>query len=135
VLLFFHPMPSHAGYRDEAYTSKAGWDSLFHGLSDPMAMQLCAERAGQILVMPLMTNGISGTCGILPQHGESILSQILGFVTAGEESQVAEPRPVESVVVASSGSGISYAESFVISFQLSANSSQHAALSLWHKSR
>jgi hypothetical protein len=118
VLLFFHPTPGRAGYRDEDYKSKAGWDSLFHYLSDPMAAQFCAAGTGQILVMPLMSDESSTTCGILPQHWESILSQILGFVTAGDESQVAAQRPVESVVVASFCTGIRYSASFRKTAQL-----------------
>ncbi|HZO52460.1 MAG TPA: hypothetical protein VFB63_07080 [Bryobacteraceae bacterium] len=112
VLLFFHPTPGQAGYDDKAYKSKAGWDGIFHYMTDLMAKQFCAAKTGQILVMPLMTNSSAGSCGILPRNWEKIFSQILGLVTAGSNSSTAPPVSVGSLVVASFSAGIAYSASF-----------------------
>lgn len=112
VMVFFHPTPSQAGYEDADYGSKAGWAGIFHYLNDDMAAQFCAARTGQVLILPLMTNATAGTCGILPQHWESVFGQILGYIAAGPQSQSANPRPVNSVVVASFSSGIAYSAAF-----------------------
>jgi len=112
VLLFFHPLPGQAGYKDADYKSKAGWAGVFHYMTDLMSVQFCAAQTGQILIMPLMTTSSAGSCGVLAKSWEKIFSQILGLVTAGANSSTAPPARVGSLVVASFSAGISYSASF-----------------------
>ncbi|NJM52579.1 MAG: hypothetical protein HC846_03750 [Blastocatellia bacterium] len=86
IHIFFHPTPAQAGYRDANYKSKAGWKGVFHYLTDDMAAQFCAAQTGQVLIMPLMTQGAASNCGIFPQRWESIVSQMLGQIDLGDTS-------------------------------------------------
>lgn len=112
VHIFFHPTPAQAHLDDRNYKSKAGWQAIFHYMTDPMAKGFCAAATGQILIMPVMTQASTGTCGILPAQWESICGQILALVAAGPDVQTAEPAKVSSVVVSSFSAGIVYSATF-----------------------
>jgi hypothetical protein len=112
VHLFFHPTPSQAGYKDSNYPTKVGWSPLFHYTTDLMSAQFCAAATGQVLIMPLMTQGSSGDCGVLPARWEAIFGQILGLIAAGPNAQTAPVAPVSSVVVSSFSSGVAYSAAF-----------------------
>jgi len=112
VHIFFHPTPAQAGYIDGNYKSKTGWGKLFHYLSDDMAAQFCAANSGQVLVMPLFTQGAANSCGVFPQRWESVIGQMLGQIASGNMSQSAPPRAISSVVVSSFSSGITYSAMF-----------------------
>jgi hypothetical protein len=118
VHLFFHPTPAQARddhdrqiYFDAEYRSFGRWRSLFHYLSDDMAVQFCASEPRRILVMPLFTQGASGDCGIFPQRWPEILGCILGRLRQGVESGATFQR-VTNVVVSSFSSGITYSHHF-----------------------
>jgi len=105
VHIFFHPTPAQAGYNDAHYQSKNGWSGVFHYMSDDFAVQFCAANTGQVLIMPLMSQGSAGNCGTFPERWESIVSQML--------TQIAlRPVTISSVVVSSFSSGITYSAAF-----------------------
>jgi hypothetical protein len=105
VHLFFHPTPSQAGYVDANYKSKAGWSGIFHYMTDLMSAQFCAARSGQVLIMPLMTQSATDTCGVLPARWESLLGQIVSLLAG-------RPTTVSSLVVSSFSAGIVYSATF-----------------------
>lgn len=107
VHIFFHPTTAQAGYRDAAYASKTGWAGLFHYMTSNMAVQFCAAKTGQVLVMPLMNQTSSGDCGVFPQRWESLVGEMLGQVSGS-----GGPVPITSVVVSSFSSGIAYNAQF-----------------------
>ncbi|MGH9818976.1 MAG: peptidoglycan-binding domain-containing protein, partial [Pyrinomonadaceae bacterium] len=110
--IFFHPLPSQAGYKDDLYGTKAGWGNLFHYMTDPLSQGFCAASTGQILIMPIMTQASSADGGILPRRWESIVGQILGFLSSGQISGSADPVPVGSIVVSSFSNGIAFSAAF-----------------------
>ena len=112
IHIFFHPTPAQAGYRDANYKSKAGWKGVFHYLTDDMAAQFCAAQTGQVLIMPLMTQGAASTCGIFPQRWEEIVGQMLGQIDLGDSSVPTSAQSISSVVVSSFSSGITYSAAF-----------------------
>ncbi|UCE31546.1 MAG: hypothetical protein JSW68_00870, partial [Burkholderiales bacterium] len=118
--IFFHPTPAQAGYADSQYHSRGNWTNIFHYLSDDMGVQFCAAATGRVLIMPLMTQGAAGDCGVFPQRWESIVGRILGMLKSGDMSGSAAPAPVSSVVVSSFSSGITYSYHFRRSANLGA---------------
>lgn len=110
--IFFHPTPAQAGYNDPQYQGLGKWANIFHYLSDKMGSQFCAAGTGRVMVMPLMTQGTSGSCGIFPQRWESIISRIFGMLKSGDMSPSAPPASISSVVVSSFSSGITYSHYF-----------------------
>jgi hypothetical protein len=116
--IFFHPTPMQAGYHDAQYQKLGSFHKIFHYLSDDMGSQVCASNTGRVLIMPLMTQGAAGTCGIFPQRWEGIVSQMLGMLKAGDMSPAAPPVSISSVVVSSFSSGITYSHAFRSKAQL-----------------
>lgn len=118
IHIFFHPTPGQAKvngvqlYKDSLYQSKTGWGSIFHYLTDDMAVQFCGANTGQVLVMPIFTNSAADTCGIFPQRWESLVGQMLGQIKAVDLTKPATPQNVSSVVVSSFSAGISYSHAF-----------------------
>lgn len=114
IHLFFHPTPSNRQIDDRDYktSGKGRFAEILHYLTDDMAIQFCAAQTGQILIMPLMTQGVVDTCGILPQRWESIFIQILGKLASLEMYHVPAPTFISSVVVSSFSNGITYSSAF-----------------------
>lgn len=115
IHIFFHPTPSNRGIDDKDYKTqtKGRFTEILHYLNeDDMAIQFCAAQSGQVLVMPLMTQGAALTCGILPQRWESIIGQILGQLASPDMSPTAPPKAISSVVVSSFSNGITYSAAF-----------------------
>ena len=67
-------------------------------------MLFCAASTGRAMIMPLMTTGAAGSCGVFPQRWEAIINQISALL--GSESTV------KNVVVSSFSSGTSYSHQF-----------------------
>lgn len=112
IHIFCHPLPERAGYHDRNYKSKAGWNGIFHYMTDDFSAQFCAAGTGQILIMPIFTQGVTGTCGVFPAQWESICGQILALIAAGPGEEPGEPAKISSVVVSSFSAGIVYSNSF-----------------------
>lgn len=114
IHLFFHPTPSNRQIDDRDYKTagKGRFTEILHYLTDDMAIQFCAAQTGQILIMPLMTQGAADTCGILPQRWESIFIKILGQLASLEMYQVSAPTSISSLVVSSFSNGITYSSAF-----------------------
>lgn len=114
VHLFFHPTSGakQGGHLDENYKAKRNWSSLFHYLSDRMAAQFCAAKSGQVLVMPLMTLGVTQSAGILPARWESLIGQMLARIARNNLTDPTTPAVISSLVVSSFSSGIIYSASF-----------------------
>lgn len=110
--IFFHPTPGQAGYRDDQYHSLGNWVNVFHYLSDDFGAQFCAAGMGRLLVMPLMTQGVAGTCGIFAQRWEAILSRIFGMLQSNDMSASAPNASISNLVVSSFSSGIAYSHYF-----------------------
>lgn len=112
--IFFHPTPAQAqaGYDDAQYHSLGNWSGIFHYLSDRMGSQFCAAGTGRVMVMPLMTQGTAGSCGVFPQRWESIVGRIFGMLKSGATSGSPPPASISSVVVSSFSSGITYSHNF-----------------------
>ena len=104
VNIFFHPTPSQAGFDDGNYFNPGAFTGIFHYLSDDFGAQFCAAGTGRAMIMPLMTTGAAGTCGVFPQRWESIINQINVLLGSGTA--------VNNVVVSSFSSGISYSHQF-----------------------
>lgn len=109
--IFFHPTPRQAGYLDPDYQGLGNWTGIFHYLSDPMAAQFCAA-GNRVFIMPLMTEGSSGSCGMFPARWESILGRIFGMIKSGDTSPTAPTVSVSDVIVSSFSSGIAYSHAF-----------------------
>lgn len=112
IHIFCHPLPERAGYHDRNYKSKAGWNGIFHYMTDDFSAQFCAAATGQILIMPIFTQGVTGTCGVFPAQWESICGQILALIAAGPDEEPGEPVRISSVVVSSFSAGIVYSNTF-----------------------
>jgi hypothetical protein len=114
IHLFFHPTPSNRHIDDKDYKTpgKGRFREILHYLTDDMAIQFCAAQSGQVLIMPLMTQGAAATSGILPQRWESIFGQILGQLASSDMSPSASPKTISSVVVSSFSNGITYSAAF-----------------------
>jgi hypothetical protein len=112
VHIFFHPTPSQAGYKDPDYQGLGKWSNIFHYLSDDFGSQFCAAGTGRVLVMPLMTTSVAGSCGIFPQRWETIVGSMLGMLKAGDMSGSAPAVSITNVVVSSFSSGITYSHHF-----------------------
>ena len=114
IHLFFHPTPSNRQIDDRDYktSGKGRFTEILHYLTDDMAIQFCAAQTGQILIMPLMTQGVAETCGILPQRWESVFIKILGKLASLEMYQLPAPTFISSVVVSSFSNGITYSSAF-----------------------
>lgn len=110
--IFFHPTPSQAGYKDINYHELANWSNIFHYLSDRFGSQFCAAGTGRVMIMPLMTQGTAGSCGVFPERWESIVSRIFGMLQSNDMSESARPVSISSVVVSSFSSGITYSHHF-----------------------
>lgn len=104
VNIFFHPTPSQAGFDDGKYFNPGAFGAIFHYLSDDFGAQFCAAATGRAMIMPLMTTGSSGSCGVFPQRWESIINQISTLLGSGST--------VSNVVVSSFSSGIAYSHQF-----------------------
>lgn len=112
IHIFCHPLPERAGYHDQNYKSKAGWNGIFHYMTDDFSAQFCAAATGQILIMPIFTQSVAGTCGVFPAQWESICGQILALIAAGPGEEPGEPGKISSVVVSSFSAGITYSNAF-----------------------
>lgn len=113
--IFFHPTPSNRQIDDRDYKTpgKGRFREILHYLNDDdLAIQFCAAQSGQILVMPLMTQGAVDTCGIFPQRWETIMLQILEQLAALEMYQFTPPKSISSIVVSSFSNGITYSSAF-----------------------
>lgn len=110
--IFFHPTPRQAGHDDANYHSLGSFQNIFHYLWELMGKQFCAAGNGRVLIMPLMTQGAAGDCGMFPQRWESIVARIFGMVSSGDMSASASPVSIASVVVSSFSSGITYSHHF-----------------------
>jgi len=113
VHIFFHPTPGQAGHDDRTYNDLSQWKRIFHYLTDDMAAQFCAAGTGRIMIMPLMTQGSSGTCGVFPQRWESIVGKMLGMMANGNMTGSAPVQSISSVVVSSFSAGIAYSHAFI----------------------
>ena len=112
IHIFFHPTTNQAGFNDQNYRSKAGWEKIFHYMTDDFSAQFCAAATGQILIMPVLNQAAAGTCGVFPAQWESICGQILALIGAGPSVETAEPAKISSVVVSSFSAGITYSNAF-----------------------
>ncbi|HYZ86879.1 MAG TPA: hypothetical protein VE621_20855 [Bryobacteraceae bacterium] len=110
--IFFHPTPGQAGYDDRQYQTLGNWVNVWHYLTDDFGSQFCAAARGWVLFMPLMTNGVFGTCGIFPRRWESIVSQIFGMIKSNNMTASADPVSIQKVIVSSFSSGIAYSHVF-----------------------
>lgn len=77
-----------------------------------MGSQFCAAGTGRVMVMPLITQGSAGSCGIFPQRWESIVGRIFGMLKSDDMSGSASPVSISSVVVSSFSAGITYSHHF-----------------------
>lgn len=112
IHLFFHPTPGQAGYQASTYFQLGSWSKIFRYLWNPMGAGFCAAATGRVLIMPLMTDNTSATCGILMQRWEELFSQMLSLVQADEGAAFAPRVLVSSILVSSFSSGITYSHHF-----------------------
>lgn len=114
--LYFHPTPGQAGYVDADYREKKGkWPSLFAYMDRLGAQVAGAVSFGgspdQVVIMPFMKEGASGTAGIFPVHWKAIVRDILRDVRA-QVAGIDAPVDPSTVVVASYSSGFLYSSAF-----------------------
>jgi hypothetical protein len=90
VIIYFHPTPRQAGYRDPDYASKTNggdpthtyWKELL-GYVDRLGSQLAGAvkhsqaTPNQIVIVPLMRNDNIGNAGVLPQQWYYIVNDII----------------------------------------------------------
>ncbi len=112
VHLFFHPTPGQAGYQTSTYYQLGNWYKIFRYLWQQMGAAFCAAATGRVMIMPLMTDGVSVTCGILPQRWEELFSQMLSMVQADEGAPFGSRVTISSMIVSSFSSGITYSHYF-----------------------
>ena len=113
VHIFFHPTPGQAGFDDRQYHNLDAFKAIWHYLTDEMAAQFCAAGTGRVMVMPLMTNGASGTAGMFPQRWESLVGKMLGMLSSKNLTDSAAPIGIDNVVVSSFSAGIAYSHAFI----------------------
>ena len=112
IHLFFHPTPNQAGYNPATYFSLGNWSNILRYLWNPMGAAFCAAATGRVLIMPLMTDSVAMTCGILAGRWEELFSQMLSMVQADEGAALGARVQITSVVVSSFSSGIIFSHHF-----------------------
>jgi len=115
VHLFFHPLPGQAGYNDATYHNPGSFFGIFRYLGGDridLAVQFCAAQTGRVLIMPLLTNQVSGTCGMLPARWENLFGRLLAMAKGGGSDGAADAVSITDVLVSSFSNGISYSHAF-----------------------
>ena len=120
VHIFFHPTPKQAGFDDRNYNNLDAFKGIWHYLTDEMSAQFCAAGTGRVLVMPLMTQGAAGSCGVFPQRWEALVGKMLGMISSKNPTDSAAPVAISSVVISSFSAGVAYAHAFVSRAKLGA---------------
>lgn len=116
-IIYFHPSPGQAGYKDSDYASKTGmWPDLFYymellGYQLDAAIKKFGALGNQVVVMPFLTTAATDT-GIFAANWQSILVDILTDVRNASGGAGSGPVAIEEVVVASFSVGYVYSEEF-----------------------
>lgn len=115
VHLFCHPLPGQAGYDDARYHVPGSFFGIFRYLGGDridLAVQFCAAQTGRVMIMPLFTNQVSATCGILPARWENLFGRLLSMAKNGGADGDSDPVSITDVLVSSFSNGISYSHAF-----------------------
>ena len=111
-LIYFHPIPAQAGYKDADYPTKAGkWPQLFYYM-ERLGYQLDAAGSQDIVVMPFLTSAATDT-GIFAANWWGIVSDILTDVRARRGAASENPLNISQVATASFSVGIVYMHAFL----------------------
>jgi hypothetical protein len=111
VHIFFHPTPKQAGHDDSQYQTLGTFYKIFHYLNEEMGAAFCASGTSRVMVMPLMTQGSAGDCGIFPIRWRELIGRMLGMIRSGNMSGSGQV-DVNDVVVSSFSAGIAYSHAF-----------------------
>lgn len=112
VNIFFHPTPGQAGYNDGAYQAKTQkWPELIR-YAHSFAGQTAAADRDVITIIPLLTQGAMGTCGIFPANWAQIVNDIIAGVAEEEGVARMSEGNFASLTVSSFSAGILYSDVF-----------------------
>uniref|UniRef100_A0A9E7ZQF0 Uncharacterized protein n=1 Tax=Bosea sp. NBC_00436 TaxID=2969620 RepID=A0A9E7ZQF0_9HYPH len=115
IHVFFHPLPGQAGYNDATYHNRGAFFGIFRYLGGDridLAVQFCAANTGRVLIMPLFTNQVGSTCGVLPARWEDLFGRILAMTKSGGADGANSPVAITDMIVSSFSNGISYSHAF-----------------------
>jgi hypothetical protein len=111
-LVYFHPTPAQAGYKDSDYPTKAGkWPQLFYYM-DRLGFQLDAAGSPELVIMPFLTSAATNT-GVFAANWWGILSDILSDVRTRRGADDGTTLQIARMTIASFSVGIVYLHSFL----------------------